>query len=97
VRKQPSTRIVVVGAGYAGLLSTMRLAGRLTGHNVAITLVNESDTFTERVRLHQYATNQPVQWRSLPRMLEKTPVAFVQGRAVHLDPRSHQITMEGRL
>src|SRR5215831_17722811 len=67
VRKQPSTRIVVVGAGYAGLLSAMRLAGRVAGHDIAITLVNESDTFTERVRLHQFATNRPVQWRSLPR------------------------------
>jgi NADH dehydrogenase FAD-containing subunit len=97
VRKQPSIRIVVVGAGYAGLLSTMRLAGRVTGHDVAVALVNESDTFTERVRLHQYATNQPVQWRSLPRMLQKTPVAFVQGRAVHLDPGNRQLTVEGPL
>jgi NADH dehydrogenase FAD-containing subunit len=96
VRKQPSTRVVVVGAGYAGLLSTMRLAGRVTGHDVDITLVNESDTFTERVRLHQFATNQPVQWRSLPSMLEKTPVTFVQGCATSLDPGNCQITVEGR-
>jgi NADH dehydrogenase FAD-containing subunit len=96
VRKLPSTRVVVVGAGYAGLLSTMRLAGRVTGHNVDITLVNESDTFTERVRLHQFATNQPVLWRSLPRMLEKTPVKFVQGRATALDPANHRVTLECR-
>jgi NADH dehydrogenase len=97
VRKQPSTRVVVVGAGYAGLLSTMRLAGRVTRHDVDITLVNESDTFTERVRLHQFATNQLVQWRSLPRILEKTDVAFVHGRATSLDPADHRITVEGLL
>jgi NADH dehydrogenase FAD-containing subunit len=74
----------------------MRLAGRVTGHDVAITLVNESDSFTERVRLHQFATNQPVQWRSLPRMLEKTSVQFVQGRAAALDPSSHLVTVAGR-
>jgi NADH dehydrogenase FAD-containing subunit len=74
----------------------MRLAGRVSGQNTDITLVNESDTFTERVRLHQFATNHQVQWRSLPRMLEKTPVAFVEGRATSLDPTNHRITVEGR-
>ena len=55
---QPSTRILVIGAGYAGLLFTMRLAGKVARQNVHIALVNESDTFTERPRLHQFATNQ---------------------------------------
>jgi len=45
---QPSTRILVLGAGYAGLLCTMRLAGNVARQHVQIALVNESDTFTER-------------------------------------------------
>ena len=48
---QPSTRILVIGAGYAGLLFTMRLAGKVARQHVQIALVNESDTFTERPRL----------------------------------------------
>jgi NADH dehydrogenase len=59
--KQPSTRILVIGAGYAGLLFTMRLAGKVARQDVHISLVNDSDTFTERLRLHQFATNQEVQ------------------------------------
>ena len=39
----PSTRILVIGAGYAGLLFTMRLAGKVAGQHVQIALVNESD------------------------------------------------------
>jgi NADH dehydrogenase FAD-containing subunit len=67
----PSTRILVIGAGYAGLLFTMRLAGKVASQHVQIALLNESDTFTERPRLHQFATNQEVQWRSLPQMLRR--------------------------
>jgi hypothetical protein len=73
----PSKRILVIGAGYAGLLFTMRLAGKVARQHVQIALVNESDTFTEHPRLHQFATNQVVQWRSLPQMLRRTNVQFI--------------------
>src|SRR6516162_1643071 len=53
---QPSTRVLVIGAGYAGLLFTMRLAGKVARQHVQIALVNESVTFTERPRMHQFAT-----------------------------------------
>src|SRR5436853_1203835 len=82
---QPSTRILVIGAGYAGLLFTMRLAGKVARQHVQIALVNESDTFTERPRLHQFAANQVIQWRSLPQMLRQTNVQFIQGRVTSID------------
>src|SRR6266568_6002719 len=92
----PSTRILVIGAGYAGLLFTMRLAGKVARQNVHLTLVNESDTFTERPRLHQFATNQEVQWRSLPQMLRRKNIQFIQGRVTSIDPAHHEIVVEGR-
>ena len=58
-----------------------------------ISLVNESDTFTERLRLHQFATNQAVQWRSLPQMLHRTNVQFIQGRVTSIDPAHHEIVV----
>src|SRR5947209_10853556 len=90
---QPSTRILVIGAGYAGLLFTMRLSGKVASHNVHLSLVNESDTFTERPRLHQFATNQVIQWRSLPQMLRQTHVQFIQGRVTSIDPAHHEIVV----
>src|SRR5437868_8978379 len=91
---QPSTRILVIGAGYAGLLFTMRLAGKVARQNVQIALVNDSDTFTERPRLHQFAANQVIQWRSLPQMLRQTNVQFIQGRVTGLDPIHRKIMVE---
>ena len=77
----PQTRVVVVGAGYAGLLFTTRLADKVAGRNVQITLVNESPAFTERLRLHQYATNQRLAWRPIAEMLRGTHVRFVRAIA----------------
>ena len=90
----PSTRILVIGAGYAGLLFTMRLAGKVARQDAQIALVNEFDTFIERPRLHQFATNQGVQWRSLPQMLHRTHVQFIQGRVTRLDPFHRKIMVE---
>jgi NADH:quinone reductase (non-electrogenic) len=90
---QPSTRILVIGAGYAGLLFTMRLAGKVARQNVHITLVNESDTFTERPHLPEFATNQVIQWHSLPQILRRTHVQFLQGRVTSIDPAHHEIVV----
>ncbi len=72
----------------------MRLAGKVARQNVHLALVNESDTFTERPRLHQFATNQGVQWRSLPQMLGRTNVQFIQGSVTSLDPIHRKIMVE---
>lgn len=94
VMTHTSTRILVLGAGIAGLLFTLRLAGKVARQDVLITLINESDTFTERPRLHEFATNQPVLWRSLPQILHKTQVQFLQGRVTALSPSQHRITVQ---
>jgi 2-polyprenyl-6-methoxyphenol hydroxylase-like FAD-dependent oxidoreductase len=46
VMTHPSTRILVLGAGIAGLLFTLRLAGKVAREPVQITLIDELDTFT---------------------------------------------------
>src|SRR5260370_6076851 len=73
-----------------------RLAGKVASQHVQIALVNESDTFTERPRLHQFATNQEVQWRSLPQMLRRKNIQFIQGRVTSIDPAHHEIVVVGR-
>src|SRR5690348_9934121 len=82
-------KIVVIGAGYAGMLTTVRLAGKvkrqIRSGDVAITLVNAADAFMERVRLHQFVANQPLPHRPITRILRGTGVAFLCGMATGID------------
>ncbi|MBO0796738.1 MAG: FAD-dependent oxidoreductase, partial [Ktedonobacteraceae bacterium] len=89
----PSTRILVLGAGIAGLLFTLRLSGKVARESVQITLVDEVDTFTIRPRLHEFATNQRIFRRPFSQILRNTQVQFVQGRVASLDPAQHRVTV----
>ena len=55
-----NTHVVILGAGYAGLLAALRLSHKTKDVNVSITLVNAGDTFIERTRQHQVSTGQRV-------------------------------------
>lgn len=53
-----STDVVVIGAGYAGMIATNRLLGSLTMEErsrVKVTVINPRDEFVERIRLHELA------------------------------------------
>src|SRR5436305_965964 len=76
------------------LLERASSSGKVARQQVQIALVNEYDTFTERPRLHQFATNQAVQWRSLPQILRRTNIQFIQGRVTGLDPIHRKIMVE---
>src|SRR4051794_34165567 len=87
------TRVVVLGAGYGGLLAAVRLAGRAP--QVEVTLVNQSDLFVERVRLHQYAANQAVRQRQLVDVLAGTRVQFVGGTVDRIDLPARRVLLSG--
>ena len=57
--KHDQTQIVIIGAGYAGLIAARRLAWKTSRNEVAITLVNGTECFVERINLHKFAANQP--------------------------------------
>ncbi|WP_049571746.1 NAD(P)/FAD-dependent oxidoreductase [Nonomuraea sp. SBT364] len=78
-------RIVVLGGGYAGLGAAKRAARRLRGTGARVTLVNASDRFVERVRLHQLAAGQRLIGLPLPRLLDGTGVELVVARATGID------------
>lgn len=88
---QPSTRILVLGAGIAGLIFTLRLSGKVDRKSVQITLVDEAGSFTVRPRLHEFATNQSIFSRPFQEILRKTQIQFVQGRVIGLDPSQHRV------
>lgn len=95
---QPSHRIVVIGAGYAGLLATVRLAGKVKRQiqrgDVTITLINAADVFVERVRLHQIAANRAAPQRPIAGILRGTGVSFVCGLVTRIDTAGHTLEVE---
>ncbi|MFF9814438.1 NAD(P)/FAD-dependent oxidoreductase [Streptomyces sp. NPDC014006] len=87
-------RIVVLGAGYTGMLAALRLARRTRRTGVRITLVNPSARFTERLRLHQLAAGQQLADHRIPDLLAGTGVAFVQGTVTALDAGARTVTVD---
>jgi|SRR5579859_6154473 len=91
---QTSTqRVVIIGAGYAGITAALRLGKRTRRLGASVTLVNGAETFVERIRLHQAGSGQTVKPRRIERMLRGTGVEFVQGYVHDLQPDERRLTV----
>ncbi|PRX45444.1 NADH dehydrogenase FAD-containing subunit [Prauserella shujinwangii] len=86
------THIVVVGAGYSGLAAA-KLAARWTSADV--TLINASDRFVERVRLHQLASGQRLRDLPLRDLLRGTGVELVVDRVTAIDADARTVHLAG--
>ncbi|PJF21090.1 MAG: FAD-dependent oxidoreductase, partial [Phototrophicales bacterium] len=85
--------VLILGGGYAGMMAALRLTAKLRAHkdDIHITLINASDTFTERIRLHQAAVGKPLPQYSIPKMLKKRNIQFIQGWVTAIEPNQHQV------
>lgn len=81
-----STNILILGGGYAGVMAALRLAHRTRQLNRTITLINASEHFVERCRLHEAATGMALRKRPLVQMLQGSDVQFCQGWVTALKP-----------
>ncbi|MFE7296228.1 NAD(P)/FAD-dependent oxidoreductase [Streptomyces sp. NPDC057579] len=83
-------RVVVVGAGYAGVMAANRLAA-VGRSKVRVTVVNPRPEFVERVRLHEHAAGESHAVRPLSGLLHRdvrlrtTTVDVIEKRSVRLD------------
>ncbi|MFC5063033.1 NAD(P)/FAD-dependent oxidoreductase [Actinomycetospora atypica] len=82
--------VVVLGGGYGGHLAAQALAVRT---DARITLVNDGDRFTQRIRLHEAAVGQEPAAPRYVDLLAGTGVAFVDDRAVGLDPAARRVRL----
>lgn len=85
----PQSRIavIIVGAGYAGVITANRLWGSLTPAErarVTIELVSPSDRFVHRIRLHEHAAGAADAVLPLASMIPEA-VRIRLGTAVHID------------
>ena len=83
-------RIVIIGAGYAGAMTAIRLYGKTRSPH--ITLVNAADHFVERIRLHQLAANQKMRHFPLAKLLKG--IQLVQGWVTGIAPDASQISVK---
>lgn len=70
--------IVIIGAGFAGLMAAIRLSRKRHQHAMTITLINGSDDYIVRPRLHEWATNQARERQKITDMLDGTDVNFIR-------------------
>ncbi|UUN28429.1 NAD(P)/FAD-dependent oxidoreductase [Streptomyces sp. FIT100] len=82
-------QVLVLGAGYAGLMAALRLAP-----HARVTLIDPSDRFTERVRLHELAAGRPDVTHPLSRFLRSTGVSHITARATAIDPVAREVTTD---
>jgi NADH dehydrogenase FAD-containing subunit len=88
-------RIVILGAGYAGMTAAVSLAGRTRRRqDVQITLINAEERFTERLRLHQAASGQRLADLHIPELLRGTRVEFVRGWVTGIDATTRTVRID---
>ena len=92
VEALPPYDVVVLGAGYAGLMAALRLGRRKFGLRIA--LVSASDHFLERVRLQETIVNAVApRIPSIAALVEGTPITFIAGRVVSLDAAQRRVRL----
>ncbi|MFD0901252.1 NAD(P)/FAD-dependent oxidoreductase [Actinomadura sediminis] len=87
-------RIVILGGGYSGLMTAVRLARRARRTGARITVVNPADQFVERLRTHQAVTGQDLAVLRIPDLLAGTGVAFVRAAATAIDADARTVTLD---
>jgi NADH dehydrogenase FAD-containing subunit len=89
-----NTHIVILGAGYAGILASLRLANQTRRTPVDITLINAASDFVERIRLHQVIVGQSLKQHPIPQILKGTGVRFIQAKVTDIAPDAHRLTLQ---
>ncbi|MEU8074820.1 FAD-dependent oxidoreductase [Catellatospora citrea] len=84
-----STKVIVVGGGYAGVVAANRLTQR---DDVAVTLINPRPAFVERIRLHQLVTGSDDALVDYQRILAPR-IRLVVDTATRIDAAGRHVTL----
>jgi NADH:ubiquinone reductase (non-electrogenic) len=96
MNQQFSTRICILGGGFGGLYTALRLSEFPwePSQNLEITLVDQSDRFLFSPLLYELVTQEMQTWEIAPpfvELLDCTNIKFCQGRVTGLDPEQQQV------
>ncbi|HEV2640639.1 MAG TPA: FAD-dependent oxidoreductase [Actinocrinis sp.] len=84
-QRSAQRRIVVIGAGYAGLGAVLNAAKGGGGGGTQVTLIAPEDRFANRIRQHEVAAGHQVDGASLAQLAARRGFRFVQARVTELD------------
>ena len=88
-----SCDVVILGAGYAGLLAALRLRRRHLA--LRVIMVNATDRFVERVRLQEsVAAKIEPRIPSIAAFVKGRNVEFIAGEVIGLDPARKLVRVE---
>ena len=87
-------RVLILGAGYAGMAAATQLAARTRRADVRVTVVNAQERFTERLRLHMTATGQRLAELDIPELLAGTGAQFVRGWVTAVDAHAKTVRVD---
>jgi demethylphylloquinone reductase len=94
----PAASIVILGGGFGGLYTALRLA-QLSWDKAdqpTITLVDQNDRFVFLPLLYELLTQELESWEVAPpyaELLANTPVRFVQAKVDRIDPSNHAVQL----
>jgi len=93
---QAEHHVVVLGAGYAGVLAANRTLASLTpaeADRVRLTVVNAAPDFVDRIRLHEVAAGTREHARTPLADVLHARAAVVVGTAEHVDAAAHVVRL----
>jgi NADH dehydrogenase len=83
--------IIILGGGYSGVMTALRLAGKTKRLDTTIILINAVEHFVERPRLHEQATGTVLKRRPIEQMLRGTKARFLQGWVTAINPAEQRV------
>ncbi|WP_194841261.1 NAD(P)/FAD-dependent oxidoreductase [Salinibacillus xinjiangensis] len=90
-------RIVILGAGYGGIMTTVKLQKMVGTNEVDITLVNKHDYHYQTTWLHENSAGTIHQDQTripIKDVVDFNKVNFVQDTVVSIDPKAQKVQLE---
>jgi len=87
--------ILIIGAGYAGMMAALRLSHTTRNRkDVNVTLVSGAEHFVERILLHEVAADNPPEKHRIESLIARTGVDFLQGWVTDIHPESKTVAVQ---
>lgn len=90
-------KIVILGAGYGGVLTALRLQKELNYNEADVTLVNKHDYhyFTTHLHMPAAGTDNPENARvSISKLIDEFKIDFVKSTVVQIRPQDKKVILE---